>query len=243
MVLRRFGCLQAGWTPPPASSPPIPTRRCKSGWTRSSPCSRPPRRGRLPLYLQPDPLSGPALGKPALEHELYCHGHLIEAGVCHHAATGETRLLNLVRRSADLLVRDFMDATPTSRRARRDRDRPHPPVPCHRRGALPRAGPPPAGTPRAHPRVCVGILRQSFSTGRRMSRRQRRKAYRRQAPRSGPFVRPPRTHPRFLALMRLRAVHSMLSGRLSNSMRRCAGKPFRSGMPCASPTSRPPPPC
>jgi hypothetical protein len=47
-----------------------------------------------------------------IEHELYCLGHLIEAGVSHHAATGETRLLHLVRRAADLLVRDFMDAPP-----------------------------------------------------------------------------------------------------------------------------------
>jgi len=47
-----------------------------------------------------------------IEHELYCLGHLIEAGVSHHAATGEKRLLALVRRVADLLVRDFMDASP-----------------------------------------------------------------------------------------------------------------------------------
>jgi DUF1680 family protein len=47
-----------------------------------------------------------------IEHELYCLGHLIEAGISHHAATGETRLLDLVRRAADLLVRDFMDASP-----------------------------------------------------------------------------------------------------------------------------------
>jgi uncharacterized protein len=46
-----------------------------------------------------------------IEHELYCLGHLIEAGVSHHAATGETRLLAIVRRVADLLVHDFMDAS------------------------------------------------------------------------------------------------------------------------------------
>jgi DUF1680 family protein len=43
-----------------------------------------------------------------IEHEFYCLGHLIEAGIAHHLATGEPRLLNLVRRVADLLVRDFM---------------------------------------------------------------------------------------------------------------------------------------
>ncbi len=45
-----------------------------------------------------------------LEHEMYCLGHLIEAGVSHFHATGETRLLALVRRAADLLVRQFTDA-------------------------------------------------------------------------------------------------------------------------------------
>ncbi len=46
-----------------------------------------------------------------IEHEFYCLGHLIEAGIAHHIATGEPRLLALVRRAADLLVRDFMLAT------------------------------------------------------------------------------------------------------------------------------------
>ncbi|MFF0328872.1 glycoside hydrolase family 127 protein [Nonomuraea angiospora] len=36
-------------------------------------------------------------------HELYCAGHLIEAGVAHFEATGKTRLLDLVRRYADLI--------------------------------------------------------------------------------------------------------------------------------------------
>lgn len=47
-----------------------------------------------------------------LEHELYCLGHLIEAGVSHCRATNSQRLLDHARRSADLLVRDFMDASP-----------------------------------------------------------------------------------------------------------------------------------
>lgn len=45
-----------------------------------------------------------------LEHEMYCLGHLIEAGVSHFLATGESRLLALVRRSADLLVQQFHEA-------------------------------------------------------------------------------------------------------------------------------------
>ncbi len=45
-----------------------------------------------------------------LEHELYCLGHLIEAGVSHHEATGERVLLDVAVRAADLLVREFRSA-------------------------------------------------------------------------------------------------------------------------------------
>ncbi len=41
-------------------------------------------------------------------HELYCAGHLIEAAVAHHIATGETRLLEGARRFADLIHRVFL---------------------------------------------------------------------------------------------------------------------------------------
>ncbi len=37
------------------------------------------------------------------QHELYCAGHLIEAGLAHHAATGSDTLLAAVRRYADYL--------------------------------------------------------------------------------------------------------------------------------------------
>jgi len=47
-----------------------------------------------------------------IEHELYCHGHMIEAGVSHYQATGRTNGLELARRAADLLVRDFLGARP-----------------------------------------------------------------------------------------------------------------------------------
>ncbi len=36
-------------------------------------------------------------------HEMYCAGHLIEAGVAYHAATGKTALLDVVRRYADYI--------------------------------------------------------------------------------------------------------------------------------------------
>ena len=42
-----------------------------------------------------------------IEHELYCHGHLIEAGVSHHKITGRKDLLNIARRAADRIVADF----------------------------------------------------------------------------------------------------------------------------------------
>ena len=42
-----------------------------------------------------------------IEHELYCHGHLIEAGVSHYEATGETAVLEAARGAADRLVEDF----------------------------------------------------------------------------------------------------------------------------------------
>src|SRR5260370_33056899 len=40
-------------------------------------------------------------------HELYCAGHLIEAAVVHHEATGKDTLLGIARRYADLLVERF----------------------------------------------------------------------------------------------------------------------------------------
>jgi DUF1680 family protein len=47
-----------------------------------------------------------------IEHELYCHGHLIEAGVSHFEATGEVSAFKIARQAADLLVRDFIVAPP-----------------------------------------------------------------------------------------------------------------------------------
>jgi hypothetical protein len=41
-------------------------------------------------------------------HELYCAGHLFEAAVAFHRATGETRLLNIARRLADHIISTFV---------------------------------------------------------------------------------------------------------------------------------------
>jgi uncharacterized protein len=44
-----------------------------------------------------------------MSHELYCIGHLIQAGVAHKRATGRDELLDVARRAADCVVRDFGD--------------------------------------------------------------------------------------------------------------------------------------
>lgn len=43
-----------------------------------------------------------------IEHELYCLGHLIEAGVSHFQATRKTSALAIARKAADLLVNEFL---------------------------------------------------------------------------------------------------------------------------------------
>jgi DUF1680 family protein len=45
-----------------------------------------------------------------IEHELYCHGHLIEACVSHFEAIGEETALHIARKAADLLVNVFLSA-------------------------------------------------------------------------------------------------------------------------------------
>ncbi len=47
-----------------------------------------------------------------IEHELYCHGHLIEAAVSHAQATVQVQLLDIGRKAADLIVHDFLGAGP-----------------------------------------------------------------------------------------------------------------------------------
>ncbi len=40
-------------------------------------------------------------------HEMYCAGHLIQAAVAHHRATGGDRLMRVARRNADLICKTF----------------------------------------------------------------------------------------------------------------------------------------
>ncbi len=43
-----------------------------------------------------------------IEHELYCHGHLIEAGISHFEATNSAALLNIALKAADLICQTFL---------------------------------------------------------------------------------------------------------------------------------------
>jgi uncharacterized protein len=45
-----------------------------------------------------------------IEHELYCHGHFIEACIAHREATSSDELFGLGIKAADLVARDFLDA-------------------------------------------------------------------------------------------------------------------------------------
>lgn len=47
-----------------------------------------------------------------IEHELYCHGHLIEAGVSHFQSTNNDRLLTIARKAADCIVEHFLNGSP-----------------------------------------------------------------------------------------------------------------------------------
>ena len=46
-------------------------------------------------------------------HELYCMGHLIQAGIAHRRATGSTSLFDVAVKAADVIVRDFGDGRRT----------------------------------------------------------------------------------------------------------------------------------
>ena len=61
----------------------------------------------------PHPRSGPKrwLNDPDQSHELYCAGHLFEAAAAHYQSTGQTNLLNVATKEADLLCHTFGPAT------------------------------------------------------------------------------------------------------------------------------------
>lgn len=63
--------------------------------------------GYLHTVNQLDPASRPFAVRQ--DHEDYNFGHLFTAAVVHHEVTGKTTLLDVARRSADLLLRRFQD--------------------------------------------------------------------------------------------------------------------------------------
>ena len=100
-------------------------------------------------------------------HEMYCAGHLVQAAVAYHRATGRGKLLDVARRFADHIDSVF---GPTGRRrhtrASGDRDSPGGAVPPHGRGALSRPRAPPAG-PAGQGDVEPGAVRLRLLPGSR----------------------------------------------------------------------------
>ena len=74
-----------------------------------------------------------------IEHELYCHGHLIEAGVSHHEAAGSQTFYSILSRTAaDRIVADFLGKGPELHpRASGDRDSPSASLPGHQTYTIP----------------------------------------------------------------------------------------------------------
>jgi DUF1680 family protein len=150
-----------------------------------------------------------------LEHELYCHGHFIEAGVAHHAATAEVQLLNLVRRSADLLVCDFMDAAPEMADGHEEIEialiRLYRVTGAVRYIELARRLLERRGRARAYP---LRFLRQALSTASRgRSVARRRKTYLLKHPERAVVHLPAANKAKIPHLAQLRMAYSMLSGR------------------------------
>ena len=69
--------------------------------------------GRLPQQLVPGRRPRVAVDRPGEGHELYCAGHLFQAGVASARATGDTTLLTVARRFADLIDEVFGKDTDT----------------------------------------------------------------------------------------------------------------------------------
>lgn len=150
-----------------------------------------------------------------IEHEFYCLGHLIEAGIAHYQATGGSRLLDLARRAADLLGKTFSHAGPASTDGheeieialiRLSRLTTEPAYLDLARRFIERRG-----RIRGYP---VLFLAQSLSTARRMKARDRQRAL---YLRAHPEHQVPRLPTRFLRkvppAMPLRVVHNLLSGK------------------------------
>ena len=105
--------------------------------------SSPPRRSRTAISNTWCQVVDPAWRWTDLEmgHELYCAGHLIQAGVAFARTTGDTTLLTVARRFADLIDRGVRAGhRDRHRRTPRGRGRARRALPADGRAPLPRAG-------------------------------------------------------------------------------------------------------
>jgi len=151
-----------------------------------------------------------------IEHELYCHGHLIEAGVAHFRATGSGALLEIARRAADRVVADFAGRGPEYTPGHEEIElallRLHEVTPGDRaylemaRQFIEQRG-------RA-PGFVFSLLRQNQSAGqRRAAVRQHRDAYLAAHPEYRPYQLPPDNPSKQPRFSRLRWYASALSGK------------------------------
>ncbi len=151
-----------------------------------------------------------------IEHELYCHGHLIEAGIAHSQATGQATLLDIARRAADRVVADFRGKGPAWTPG-------HPEIELallKLHEVLPGDG---AYLELARqfieqrgrtPRYAVSLLRQNRSVARRRARVQAaRQEYLAAHPEYRPYVLPPDNISPLQRGTRLRWAASALSGK------------------------------
>lgn len=151
-----------------------------------------------------------------IEHELYCHGHLIEAGVSHFKATGRTDLLDIARKAADRIAADFKgkDAafTPGHEEIEIALLRLHQITPgdtvyldlacqlIEQRGRT--------------PHFALSILRQNISSGQKGKFvRQKKQEYRAAHPEFKPFQLPPNNRSKQPRSTALRWYASALSGK------------------------------
>ncbi len=151
-----------------------------------------------------------------IEHELYCHGHLIEAGVAHFYATGSSALLDIARCAADRVVADFRGKGPQSTPGHEEIElallRLHEVTPDDRgylamaRQFIEQRG--------RTPDFALSLLRQNGSVGRRAAAvREQKDAYLAAHPEYRPYSLPPGNPAKQPRFSRLRWYASALSGK------------------------------
>jgi hypothetical protein len=128
-----------------------------------------------------------------IEHELYCHGHLIEAGVSHAETTGQDGLLYIARRAADCIVANFKGKGPRHTPGHEEieiallrlyQHTGHPPYLDLARQFIEQRG--------RDPFFALSILRQNASVEKRGRQvRQEKQAYMAAHPEFKPFELPP----------------------------------------------------